>query len=614
MSDKPSFLRRCLSFIWNSINFIRKAFLNLIFFGILIAIVVSVTSEEEISINKGSALVLNLQGKIVDQKRPIDPYSAALSQGKSDPASNEILLSDLIYSIDNAAQDDRIGGIVLQLGELSKVGLANLDSVGRALTAFKTSGKPIIAVGNFYSQTQYYLASFANEIYLNPQGVVALEGLSSYRQFYKSALDKLKIQTHIFRVGTYKSAIEPFIRNDMSAAAKEANITLLDNLWQNYAATIAKNRGLDAANLIPNEQQMLAYLKQANGNTAQMALNLKLVDKLANKIEINNALRQQFGKADGDEIYNHVSYDNYNHLVKPIPSMLPEDSVAVIVAQGTIQGGKKPAGEIGGESTSKLLAEARHDEHVKAVVLRVNSPGGSAFASEQIRQQVLALKAAGKPVVISMGNLAASGGYWISADASYIYAMPSTITGSIGIFGMFATIDESLAELGIHTDGVATSPWAGLSITRALDPAIGQVIQTSVDSGYQEFLKIVAEGRNMTTAQVDKIAQGRVWTGNQALANGLVDALGDEQQAISKAAELAKLDKYDIKLIEQPLSTEEIFIQELFGTAQAYLPQASTTNPVISGMLQQINSAISQINQFDDPQGRYLYCDLCQYQ
>ncbi|BDM64174.1 protease [Shewanella sp. NFH-SH190041] len=613
MSKTLSFFKRILQVLWHTINGTRKLFLNLLFLALLVGIVVALSDEEPVQIADHSALVLNLNGNIVDQKRYVDPLSAALSQSGPEKQGQEILLSDVIRVIDNAADDSRIKLIVLDVGNMGQAGISKLQAVGDALNRFKLAGKQVIADGNFFTQQQYYLASFANQIYLNPEGAVVIDGLARYRLYFKSALDKLDVSTHIFRVGTFKSAVEPYMRDSMSEAAKQANRELMQGLWQSYSEQVAANRNIAPTNLALSASHYLTALDKANGSPAELAMQMKWVDGLLTEDAFNTLMQDKVGKAKGKPVFNQVNFEQYLSQLPSTDLPLAKENIAIVVAKGKILNGKQPAGEIGGESTSALLRKARFDDDIKAVVLRVDSPGGSAFASEQIRQEVLALKAAGKPVVVSMGSLAASGGYWISASADYIYATPTTITGSIGIFGMFTTFEKTLAKLGIHTDGVATTDWAGLSVTRPLSPEVGQVIQRYIDRGYQQFISLVANARHMTTAKVDSIAQGRIWTGKKALELGLVDALGDMPQAVAKAAALAKLKQYDTRVIEQQLSPEQEIIQQMFSTMVSYLPPSAVTATQLDQLLGKVRSEAQTLASFNDPNGVYLYCDSCQF-
>ncbi|MDR8523752.1 signal peptide peptidase SppA [Shewanella fidelis] len=613
MSTKPSIFKRIFLLCWNVINGLRKLFLNLVFFGLIAIIIVSLASEDTVQVEDGSALVLSLSGVIVDQKRQVDPFEAAMKSGNEADGSGEILLADVLTVINNAAHDERISQIVLDLALLNGTGMSKLQSIGDALNAFKATGKTVVANGDWYGQNQYFLASFADKIYLNPQGSVQIEGLSRYRLYFKSAFEKLKINAHVFRVGTFKSAVEPFIRDDMSAAAKEANLTLLNDLWQSYADTVAANRGLKTDDLSLSGEQYLAQLDKADGQSAQMALNMNWVDALKSAEEFRLAMVDSVGKSTDGESFKHIDFYDYLSVTQSHPVLSLNDKVGIIVAKGNIMNGSQPAGQIGGESTSNLLRKARFDDSVKAVVLRVDSPGGSAFASEQIRQEVLALKEANKPVVVSMGSYAASGGYWISASADYIYATPTTLTGSIGIFGMITTFEDSLASIGVHTDGVGTSDWAGFSVTKGLSPQIKAVIQRHIERGYHDFISLVANERNMSLEQVDSIAQGRVWTGRKALELGLVDGLGELQDAVTKAAEMASLDHYDTDVIERELTPQEQFVQEMFAASADYLPPSLTQSSALDNIIGQWSSVVNEFKSFDDPNGVYLYCDTCNY-
>ncbi|GIU17117.1 MULTISPECIES: signal peptide peptidase SppA [unclassified Shewanella] len=613
MSTKPSIFKRIFLLIWNTVNGLRKLFLNLIFFGVIALIIVSLSTDDSVEVKNGTALVLNLSGTIVDQKRQVDPIEAAMKSGKEADGSGEILLADVLFVINNAASDERISQLVLDLGMLRGTGISKLQSIGNALESFKATGKTVVANGNWYGQNQYFLASFADKVYLNPQGSVEIEGLGRYRLYFKSALEKLKINAHVFRVGTFKSAVEPFIRDNMSDEAKEANLVLLNDLWQSYADTVANNRGIDNQDLSLSAEEYLAQLDKAEGNSANMALNMKWVDGLKSAEEFRLSMVDAVGKSSDGNSFNHIDFYDYLSVTQTYPSLSLNDQVGIIVAKGNILNGSQPAGQIGGDSTSELLRKARFDDSVKAVVLRVDSPGGSAFASEQIRQEVLALKAANKPVVVSMGSYAASGGYWISASADYIYATPTTLTGSIGIFGMITTFEDSLASIGVHTDGVGTSDWTGFSVTKGLTPEIQAVIQRHIERGYYDFISLVAKERDMSLDQVDSIAQGRVWTGRKALELGLVDGLGELQDAVSKAAEMASLDTFDTEVIERELSPQEQFIQEMFATASSHLPQSARQSSLIETLLSQWSGVIEEFQAFDDPNGVYLYCDTCNF-
>lgn len=412
MAKKPLTTKNTLLLIWNTINFVRKLIINIVFFPILILVlivgIVALSTEDELRIESGSALVLDLSGNLVDQARRVDPLTQLMRQGNQNSEDTEVLLSDVLYVIENATHDERIGAIVLDLGNM-RAGISKLTAVGEALNGFRETGKKVVAIGDWYSRSQYFLASYADEIYLNPRGEVFIDGYAAYNLYFKSALEKLKVNTHVFRVGTYKSAVEPYIRDDMSPAAKEATQLLIDDLWGSYADTVAKNRGIETGELVLDADTYLARLDANDGDSAALAVKQGWVDALMSDEAFRSAMVELVGEDKEEHSFRQVGFHEYHKLVKPQPQFMPVDSVGVIVAKGTILNGFQAPGDIGGKSTSQLIRDARFDDSIKALVLRVDSPGGSAFASEEIRQELLALKAAGKPVVVSMGSMAASG-------------------------------------------------------------------------------------------------------------------------------------------------------------------------------------------------------------
>jgi len=451
--------------------------------------------------------------------------------------------------------------------------------------------------------------------------------------YFKSALEKLSINQHIFRVGTFKSAVEPFLRDDMSDAAKEANELWLNDLWTQYKSDVAQQRDFDIENFDESIEDLVKKIEQANGSFADYALNNHWVDQLKTRTQMRDALIELVGKNKKGDSYSHIGFKDYLSLINldktfdQSTALAQLDKVAVIVAKGTILNGVQKPGTIGGDSTAALLRKARENKNVKAVVLRVDSPGGSAFASEIIRQEVELLKLAGKPVVASMGTYAASGGYWISAPANKIYASPATITGSIGIFGMMMTFEDSLSKIGVYTDGVGTTDIAGFGPTRPLTEGMAQLFQLSINKGYQDFITLVAENRDMTLAQVDSIAQGRVWSGAKAKELGLVDELGNLNDAIIAAANLANIEQYDTLLIEKEVSERDKFLQKMIGEAQSFMfvdtllpldsdlsaPQSVNAKPMTQ-FIEQMQKEITKMNQFNDPQGMYTLCLACNVQ
>lgn len=602
--------------IWKLITFIRVALVNLIFL-LSIAVIYFVyfhSDTAQPTVPQQSALVLNLSGPIVEQSRYINPMDSVTGSllGKELPKEN--ILFDIVETIRYAKDDDNVTGIVLALKELPETNLTKLRYIAKALNEFKASGKPIYAVGDFYNQSQYYLASYATKVYMSPDGGVLLKGYSAYSLYYKTLLEKLDVNTHVFRVGTYKSAIEPFIRDDMSDAAKESASRWLGQLWSAYVDDVSHNRQIDAKTLNPSMDTFLKELESVDGDIAKLAEKLGLVDELATRQQVRLELADVFG-SDGQDSYNALGYYEYRATMLPDMNSQSHD-VAVIVASGAIMDGKQPRGTVGGDTTAALLRQARNDDKVKAVVLRVDSPGGSAFASEVIRNEIEAIKQAGKPVVVSMSSLAASGGYWISMGADKILAQPTTLTGSIGIFSVITTFEKGLNDIGVYTDGVGTSPFSGLGITTGLTDGAKDAFQMGIEHGYRRFIALVGENREMGVDAVDKIAQGRVWTGQDAMQNGLVDEIGDFDDAIAAAASLAELESYNIYWVEEPLSATEQFIQEFMNQVQMSI--GLDIQSMIPSSLQPVTQQLAQDSQllsnFNDPQGRYAFCLNCQVQ
>ncbi len=615
MDEKQNIIKRIFFKTFRILNFSRKLILNVLFFGLLILFISSFTSDKhKVTVAENSVLMLNIKGDVVEQKTHVEPVDAFLSEalGNEDQVP-EVLLSDIVDVIKAAATDNNISLLVLKLDQMNRSGLTKMSIIAKALESFKKSGKQIISIGENFTQDQYYLASYADEVWLDPNGWVILDGYGRYQMYYKSALDKLAISQHIFRVGTYKSAVEPYMRDDMSEAAKEANKLWLDDLWTQYKQDVASQRGFEVSNFDESAEQLVKKLKSVNGDVAKYALNHGWVDQLKTRHEIEVAIKTKLNVTDEKKSYKSIGFNQYlSTLFNPFPmEQMNTDSVAVIVAKGTILNGTHKAGTIGGDSTAKLLKRARKNDNVKAVVLRVDSPGGSAFASEIIRQEVELLKQAGKPVVASMGTYAASGGYWISASADKIYAAPTTITGSIGIFGLFMTFEKALGKLGIYTDGIGTTDLAGFSLTRPLSDGVADIIQMNVNKGYKDFITLVADNRNMTPEQVDKIAQGRVWSGAKAKELGLVDELGGLDAAIDEAASLAQISNFETMLIEKELSPADKFMKNLFGQAGSLIPSSAITLGPVEQAMAKIKAELNHLNQLNDPKGIYTLCASC---
>jgi protease-4 len=599
--------------IWKVINFTRLAIINLLFFAIIAMLYFAFTHVDPASteVKTKSALVLNLSGPIVEQRRyysPMDSFTGSLF-GNELPKEN--VLFDIVDSIRHASTDDNISGLVLSLKDMPETNLTKLRYIAKAINEFKATGKPVYAYGAFYNQSQYYLSSYADTIFLAPDGAVLIKGYSAYSMYFKSLLEKLDVTTHVFRVGTYKSAVEPFLRDDMSDEAKESARRWVTQLWEGYVEDVATNRQIDPATLNPDMDQFLALLQNVDGDLAKLSQQLGLVDELATRQQINQSMIETFG-SDNKGGFNAVGYYRYQ---AEMPHKMPEhdDSIAVIVASGSIMDGKQPRGTIGGDTTAALLKQARENKKVKSVVLRVDSPGGSAFASEVIRNEVAALREAGKPVVVSMSSVAASGGYWISMSADKIIAQPTSITGSIGIFSVVTTFEKGLDEIGVHTDGVGTSPFSGVGFTRGLSKGASQAFQMGIENGYKRFIGLVADNRDLTVEQVDQVAQGRVWTGKDALEHGLIDQIGDFDDAVAEAAQLAQLEAYDIYWVEEPLTPAQQFVQDMMQQVnvslglniESLVPQSLLP---VAKQLQQHSTLLDTLN---DPKGQYVLCLTC---
>ncbi|MGH8211901.1 MAG: signal peptide peptidase SppA [Rhodanobacteraceae bacterium] len=547
--------------VGRGINIARLVIINLIFFLILALILIAVGHGVP-EVGPNSALVLKPDGQLVEQYS-IDPASRALAR-MSGQDEGQVQVRDLVAVIDAAARDGNIKRILLEPDQLQPGAFGALEEVGAALDRFRATGKQVYVWSAGLDQGQYLLAAHADKILLDPQGALLITGLANYRSYYKGLLDKLGVQAHLFRVGQFKSAAEPFIQDAPSPASIEADKYWMGGLWDTWLAEVGKLRGIDANTLRTDIDQFPQEIQAANGDTSQLALKMHLVDGLATREEVVKLMQKLGAPSDDGKSFRGIDLDGYLPRAQKLD--FGKQQIAVVVAEGEIVSGKQPPGTIGGESTSALIRAARNDRNVRAIVLRVNSPGGEVYAAEEIRREVQLAREAGKPVIVSMGDVAASGGYWISMNADRILAEPDTITGSIGIFGLFFTAADGLDKLGIHTDGVGTTPIAGaFDIRRPLDPNVGAMIQSVIEKGYRDFVGNVARARGKSFTDIDAIAQGRVWSGTQALQRGLVDQLGGLHDAIKLAAAQAKLGaNYGVRYVEKPLTPFQRFLLD-FG-------------------------------------------------
>ena len=597
--------------VWRILEGIRRV-LHLILLLVIFGFILAALHTSIPIVPHSAALVIAPEGELVEQLSS-DPVRRAFGQASGGPAP-ETLLRDVTDAIAAAKSDARIKLIVLDLGSLDSSGLSKLQEIGAALRDFRAAGKRVVVAADSLDQTQYYLAAQAGEVYLDPMGLVYLDGFSYYRMFLKDAIDKLDVDVNVFRAGTYKSYTDQFSRSDMAQSERDETTLWLDALWNAYQQDVTRARSLPAGALKDFIADEPAALAAVNGDAAKLALQRGLVTALKSRRQMADELKSLVGEDADTHSFNAIAMNQYLASVrsKHVLKSKSDSKVGIVVASGEILDGHQPPGTIGGESTAELLRQARYDHVVKAVVLRVDSPGGSMFASEQILREVQSLRKAGKPVVVSMSTYAASGGYYISAAANQIFASPTTLTGSIGVFSVVPTFQRTLDKLGVKVDGLGTSPLAGsMRQDRALGAPAKQILQTSVDHAYAEFLRRVGDGRKKTVEDVDKIAQGRVWAGVDAQRIGLVDHLGGLKDAIGAAAKLAELGAdYDVDYIAPDLSLREELLMQLrsetlrMGQIAGIIPPRSDIERVLDPVLEQAR-AIAKLN---DPRGLYAYC------
>jgi protease-4 len=565
--SKPSLLRRVFSATWNGITRVRLALSNILFLLMLVFIYVVYLGGAPAPLPERAALLLNPVGSIVDQKSPVMPLQALA--GDASPADNEVLLRDVIEAIEYAKDDPAINSLVMELDKL---------------------------------------------VYVHPLGGVILEGFSSYRNYFRQALEKVSVNVHVFRAGEHKSAMEPFMRDDMSPGEKEITGRWLQVLWDQYVSIVEARRELAPGAVNDYSNRFADKLQAQGGNTAKTALEAGLVDRLMSRRDANDYLVETVGASNDDGLYEAMLFERY--VARKRPSSLTGvegDRVAVITARGDMLPGDQPPGTIGGDSLAKLIRTTAEEDGVRAIVLRVTSGGGSMFAAEVIRQQILHARASGIPVVVSMGSVAASGGYYIAAEADEIWASPSTITGSIGVFAAFPTFERLLERAGVFTDGVGTTELAGaLRVDRPLNPQVVAALNSGVSHAYASFLQIVAEGRDMSLEELDQLAQGRVWSAPDALENGLVDALGSLDEAIAAAAARAGMEQYEVEYAEIPRSPREMLLQRLAdraGSLSAWTRSGASAS--LLQLLRPAREAARELSLLQDPGHLYTRCIAC---
>ena len=615
MANTTGILRRAAGGVWRFLDRIRK-FVHMILMLSLLLVGLAALAPQESGLPETGALLLAPQGALVDQLSG-DPLERAISKAQGQPVQ-ETLVRDLVDALAAAKDDDRVNSLVLRFDALGGAGLSKLERLAAAIEDFKTSGKKVIAIGDGYERNGYFLAAHADEVIMNPMGVVYLDGYSRYRTYLKDAIENLSVDYHVWRVGEYKTFVEPYIRNDMSEEAKEANRAYLDALWGSYQDTVVKARGLEAGALDNYANNATALLAKVDGNTAQMALDYGLVDQLLDRHATRQYLIEIAGADEEDEFaVSAMGHDSYLASVRAKEKPASGDKVGVLVAVGSILNGSQPPGSIGGDSTAKLIRKARNDENIKALVLRVDSGGGSAFASEVIRKELEAFQATGRPVIASMDSVAASGGYWISMSADEIFANPNTITGSIGIGGTLPTFSRGLAKLGINVDGLGTTNLAGQArLDRPLGEDISELIRQSIDRGYVDFITKVAENRGKTVEEVDSMARGRVWIGSTAFELGLVDQLGDIDAAIAAAARRAGLGEgeYSTVYVKKDMELAEQIAMRFTSILAPLGRMFGFDNILPEGAQRVLDYVEAQTDPFlrlNDPKGIYAMC-LCE--
>jgi protease-4 len=615
---KRNLLVRVLSGIWSGVDSFRKV-LHLLLLLFVFAIFVGALSGTTPMLPDRAALTIKPVGVIVEELEG-DPFDRAIAE-LLDEAQPQTVLQDIVDALDYAKDDERIAAVHIELSSLGAAGLPKLQRIARAIEDFQESGKPVIASADFMTQQGYFIAAHADEVYLHPQGGVLLQGYGRFRSYFSDAIEKLKLDWNIFKVGTYKSAVEPFERMDMSEADREASLNLIDQLWGTYLEEVADAREMSVAEMEEYTDNFTDVVAAVEGDLAQAAKDYNLVDELMTRTQLRELLIGYAGTdEDSETSYSSIGMGEYlAHEDMLNGDQSGEENIGIIIASGAIQSGTQPPGAIGADSTASLLRRARDDESVKAVVLRVDSPGGSAFASDVIANEIAALQDAGKPVVVSMSSVAASGGYWISAGADRIFASPMTITGSIGIFGMLPTYQRTAAHLGIANDGVGSTPLSGqLRPDREMTDESKRLVQLVIEEGYDDFIGRVATYRGMEKDEVDVVGQGRVWTGADALRHGLVDELGGLEDAIVFAAELVDIaeGEYGRKPITTELSPTEQMIVDMLGTAQSFGLQLDFLRSEPSSLQRlagRLEEALAPLTAFDDPKGVYAHC-LCEFE
>jgi len=600
-------IKSIFGILWKILSFLRSAVSNIFFVVVLVVFLVAVFSGSEERLTQNSVLVINPSGTLVEELSSSEATGALLRKlGSNAAPAEETRTQDVIDAIRRAATDSKIQAIVIDPRDLQGCDTTKLLDIGKALRDFKETGKPLLAHGMFYTQGQYLLASYADSVSVNPLGGVLISGFGMYQNYFKGLIDKTRVNFHVFRVGSYKSAVEPFVRDSMSDLARESGREWLDALWQAYLAEAGKNRSLRAEDIVSYAENINTRLREFDGDAAKAAANAKLIDSIKTGDQFDQFLAGKLGQSADD--LHRVAFRDYLAMARQSKAS-GKEAVGIIRTRGPIVPGRQPESMTGSESLAELFQKARKDPSIVAVVLRIDSPGGSAAASEEIHHEIARTQEAGKPVVVSMGSMAASGAYWLASGANRIVAAPTTLTGSIGIFAAFPTFENTAREIGITTDGIGTTSFADLgNPLRPLSSKSEDAIQQILQFGYNVFINRVADGRRLAPEEVEKSAQGRVFLGQDALSRKLVDQLGDLDDAVKTAAALAGLTVYDRKDVRRALSSHERFLQALFSAGEAFVPQS----PAMSRLLALVGEQTKLMDSFSDPNHVYARSLECE--
>jgi protease-4 len=611
---RPGPVRHVLGTLWNGITRVRVALSNILFLLIVLLIFMAFRDKAPEPLPDRTALLLNPRGMVVDQRSYVDPLALFLDEQA--PQEHEVLLDDILDAILLAKDDPKITALVMQLDQLFGIGTSKTGEVAEAIAEFRASGKPVIAWADSFSQGQYLLAAEADELIIHPMGGVVLEGFANYQWYFAEALEKLAVNVHVFKAGEFKAIAEPFQRSDMSEGQKEISRRWLNGAWSYYTARIEERRKLPTGAVNSYVDRFPDTVQENGGDLAITALESGLVDRVMVHSDANDYIAGVVGARNDDGLYEAVEFERYVKRRRPVLNPLGGgNQVAVITGRGSISSGEQPAGTIGADTLGPLIEGAADDPDVAAIVLRLDSGGGGTFASEVVRQSVLEARESGKPLVVSMGSIATSGAYWIASAADEIWATPTTLTGSIGVFLAVPTFEGLLDKAGISTDGVGSTDVAGaFRLDRALSPAAMQTYQAGVNHFHEMFIDIISEGRGMPEEKVRSLADGGVYLGSAALELGLVDNVGSRRAAIEAAARLAGLaeDEYTPVLYEEALSPRERFLRQLAGEAQGLLGGAPASwESRLQSFSMPLRAGLRVLENLEDPRNIYAHCMVC---